>query len=45
MLELVVYWDAGSVQGTFRCDSPSWLPPLVDHYSAVLGQLLKTQFS
>lgn len=45
MLELVVYWDAGSVQATFRCDSPSWLPPLVDHYSAVLGQLLKTQFS
>jgi len=45
MLELVVYWDARSVQATFRSDAPGWLLPLTAHFAAVLGQLLNTHFS
>ena len=45
MLELVVYSESGSVQATFRSEGPGWLHALADHFSAVLGRLLNTNFS
>ena len=45
MLELVVFWDARTVQAAFRSDAPGWLLPLADHFAVVLGQLLNTRLS
>jgi hypothetical protein len=33
------------VQATFRSEAPGWLHSLTDHFSAVLGRLLNTNFS
>lgn len=44
MLELVVFSDRGIVQGMFRGESDSWLPMLVDHFTAVLSRALGAQF-
>ena len=34
-----------SVQATFRSEAGGWLHALSDHFSAVLGRLLNTNFS
>lgn len=39
MLELVVFWDHGSVQASFRADSTAPLPQLADHYASLLSRL------
>jgi hypothetical protein len=38
MLELVVFWDDGSVQAAFRADSTAPLPQLADHYAGLLSR-------
>mmetsp|Transcript_11553 Transcript_11553/g.35722 ORF Transcript_11553/g.35722 Transcript_11553/m.35722 type:complete len:357 (+) Transcript_11553:27-1097(+) len=39
MLELVIFWDDGRVQATFRADSTGLLPQLSDHFAHFLSQL------
>jgi hypothetical protein len=38
MLELVVFWDQGSVQAAFRADSTAPLRQLADHYAGLLSR-------
>ena len=45
MLELVLSWQAGSVQATFRCDAHSKLIPLSDEFAAVLSAVMRTKLA
>ncbi len=42
---LLTTYYCRSVQATFRSEAPGWLHALSDHFSAVLGRLLNTNFS
>ena len=42
---LLATYYCRSVQATFRSEAGGWLHALSDHFSAVLGRLLNTNFS
>jgi len=45
MLELVLFWDEGSVQATFRADSAAVLPQLADYFAALLSRMFGAQLA